>query len=53
MITDQLIFYNVDKHDSSSSSFYVYNGMAALWIQDKIKSFMRVRRSVKITWLSR
>ena len=45
MITDQLDFYNVDQHDSSSCCFYVYNDMAILWIRDKIKSFMRVCKS--------
>ena len=30
MITDQLNFYNVDKHKSSSCCFYVYNNMATL-----------------------
>ena len=33
MITDQLKFYNVD--NSSSSCFYVYNGIATLKIRDK------------------
>ena len=44
MITDQLNFYNIDKHKSSSCCFYVYNSMASLWIRDKIK-IMRVCKS--------
>ena len=43
MITDQLSFYNVD--NSSSSCFYVYNGIATLEIRDKIKSYLRVCKS--------